>query len=225
MAAPIKLNITKITSPDGAATKTARDTQKKMASESPVDPSLLEWAEYWYPISWKGLLVAGVLAAVSACATVGFFVLQWRTTTIKERHADWRTVSLENDAAQARLEQERLKASVAWRRLTKEQHDIIVASLKGQKFDIWVGTVGNDPEAVLFWEDVTKALGTAGLNVKPFTGYARALGLGITHADGPEREAIVSAFTFAGLSLSEARGDSVSHGKLEIVVGSKPPAF
>jgi hypothetical protein len=23
----------------------------------PIEPALLDWAEYWYPISWKGVLL------------------------------------------------------------------------------------------------------------------------------------------------------------------------
>ena len=72
------------------------------ASLVAVEPSLLEWAEYWYPISWKGVLVGGLITAIGACATIAFLLLQWRTTTIREEQSDWRTTVLEAETAKAR---------------------------------------------------------------------------------------------------------------------------
>jgi hypothetical protein len=76
----------------------------KDASRVAVEPSLLEWAEYWYPISWKGVLAGGVITAIGACATIAFLLLQWRTTTIREEQSDWRTTVLEADTAKAKAE-------------------------------------------------------------------------------------------------------------------------
>jgi heme/copper-type cytochrome/quinol oxidase subunit 1 len=80
-------------------------SENQMASElSPLDPALLEWAEYWYPIAWKGLLAAGAVTAVAACATIAFLVLQWRTTSIRENQSEWRTSALELQTAEAKRE-------------------------------------------------------------------------------------------------------------------------
>jgi hypothetical protein len=79
-------------------------TNHRDASRLSVDPSLLEWAEYWYPISWKGVLAGGVITAIGACATIAFLLLQWRTTTIREEQSDWRTTLLETDTAKAKAE-------------------------------------------------------------------------------------------------------------------------
>jgi hypothetical protein len=67
----------------------------------PLNPALIEWAEYWYPISWKGVLAGGIITAIGACATIAFLLLQWRTTTIREEQSELRTVSLESQTAQA----------------------------------------------------------------------------------------------------------------------------
>ncbi len=64
-----------------------------------VDPSLLEWAEFWYPVSWKGVLAGGLITAIGACATIAFLLLQWRTTTLREEQSDWRTSVLEAETA------------------------------------------------------------------------------------------------------------------------------
>jgi len=78
-----------------------------------VDPSLLEWAEYWYPISWKGVLGGGIITAVGACATIAFLLLQWRTTSIREEQADWRTTVVESDTAKAKADLGIAQADIA----------------------------------------------------------------------------------------------------------------
>jgi hypothetical protein len=67
----------------------------------PIETSLLDWAEYWYPISWKGVLAGGVITAIGACATIAFLLLQWRTTNIREEQSELRTAALEAQTAQA----------------------------------------------------------------------------------------------------------------------------
>jgi hypothetical protein len=67
----------------------------------PLDPAQLDWAEYWYPISWKGVLAGGIITAIGACATIAFLLLQWRTTSIREDQSEWRTSTLEMQTAQA----------------------------------------------------------------------------------------------------------------------------
>jgi hypothetical protein len=85
----------------------------KGASLVAVDPSLLEWAEYWYPISWKGVLGGGFITALGACATIIFLLLQWRTTTIREEQSDWRTSVLEAETAKAKAELGTAQADIA----------------------------------------------------------------------------------------------------------------
>ncbi|MFH1342162.1 MAG: hypothetical protein ABIL01_13330 [Pseudomonadota bacterium] len=68
---------------------------------SRIPPALLEWAEYWYPISWKGVLAGGIITAIGACATIAFLLLQWRTTSLREDHSEWRTSTLELQTAKA----------------------------------------------------------------------------------------------------------------------------
>jgi hypothetical protein len=80
---------------------TATEDQKG-SDPMPIDQALLDWAEYWYPISWKGILLGGVITAVGACATIAFLPLQWRTTSIREEHSEWRTSALELQTAEAK---------------------------------------------------------------------------------------------------------------------------
>ena len=82
--------------------------------------------------------------------------------------ANSRTQQLEKDAAEARLEQERLKASMAWRRLTREQYDEIVGALRrsGGTLEISVSTPVGDPEAHLYSDDITRALLGGGVKIR-----------------------------------------------------------
>jgi hypothetical protein len=95
-------NVTNAKRAIGAETMIIMAAENQRESESvPLDPTLLDWAEYWYPISWKGVLAGGIITAVGACATIAFLLLQWRTTSIREEQSEWRTSTLEMQTAQA----------------------------------------------------------------------------------------------------------------------------
>jgi hypothetical protein len=99
----------------GDDTTTPMATKNQMSSElAPIDPALLDWAEAWYPVAWKGLLAAGVVTAIGACATIAFLLLQWRTIDIRERHSEWRTHMLELQTAEAQRDTARLNNETAW---------------------------------------------------------------------------------------------------------------
>ena len=61
----------------------------------------------------EGVLAGGILTAIGACATIAFLLLQWRTTTIREQQADWRTTVLESETARARADLGTAQASIA----------------------------------------------------------------------------------------------------------------
>ncbi|MGP0095013.1 MAG: hypothetical protein ACLPKB_34440 [Xanthobacteraceae bacterium] len=82
--------------------RTTTIVEKNNMSSSPIDSQLLAWAEYWYPIAWKGLLLAGIITAVGACFSIVFLLLQWRTINIRETQSEWRTSALELQTAEAK---------------------------------------------------------------------------------------------------------------------------
>jgi hypothetical protein len=89
-------------------------TENQKGSEPvPIAPTLLDWAEYWYPVSWKGVLAGGIITAVGACATIAFLLLQWRTTSIREEQSEWRTASLETQTVQANAALGTAQAAIA----------------------------------------------------------------------------------------------------------------
>jgi hypothetical protein len=220
----------------------------------PVDPTLLERANWWFDISWYGILLAGAAAAVAACATVAFLFIQFWSSGIREQQANWRTstlevraktadaelakanaeiaeakrqaAALENDAAQARVEQERLKAIAAWRRITREQYDILLAHLKGQSIKVQVDTVGSDYEAIQYFDDIVQTLKDAGLEIVATTRMITAIGLGVSDKDFQGKGALKRAFADAGLPLTEVQNTPQGSGGIGIlIVGSKPPPF
>ena len=67
-----------------------------MSSDLPsIDPAVLAWGEYWYPIAWKGVLVSCSVAVLAALASSGFFLLLWRASIVKDHSIDWRTTALQ----------------------------------------------------------------------------------------------------------------------------------
>ncbi len=79
----------------------------------PIDPSSLNWVRYWYPIARKGLLVAGLITVLSAIGSMGFLVLHWRTSSIRELIFDRRISVLEVQAKKAEADLVREKANIA----------------------------------------------------------------------------------------------------------------
>jgi hypothetical protein len=78
--------------------------ENQIPSSPPVSQALLAWAEYWHPIAWKCLMIAGAVTALGACVTIAFLILQWRTTSIRETQAEWRLSVLEHKVAEAKDE-------------------------------------------------------------------------------------------------------------------------
>jgi hypothetical protein len=115
----------------GEATTATSPVTNHVAFEiPPVDPATLAWAEFWYPIAWKGLIWAGGLTAVGACATIAFLLLQWRTTSIREDQSEWRTATLETQTAQAKA-----SLGIAQADIVKANAQIATAQERTAEFD------------------------------------------------------------------------------------------
>jgi hypothetical protein len=83
-------------------------TRDKNLESLPIDPSILARADWWFDISWYGLLIAGGMTALAAVATVIFLFLQFWSSGVRERHTEWRTTALETETATAKEETARL---------------------------------------------------------------------------------------------------------------------
>jgi hypothetical protein len=160
----------------------------------------------------------------------GFLVLkvqifvQGDTVTLRPNRAPGESVAANERIAQLEREAATLRAAMRPRRLGKWQHDAIVSALRGQSFEVWIGTLDHDAEAMALWQDITTALKDAGLKVVAHTSWARAQGVSITPAGGADREKLKAAFMAAGIELWDSNGEGARLTRLEIIVGSKPPA-
>jgi hypothetical protein len=168
--------------------------------------------------TWVGYKISGVVQAdadrriAEAGATAATANAEAAKAKEAAAKAHERAAGLEKEAAEARVEQERIRAEIAWRRLSKEQYDSIVAGLKGQTFEVWVGTVGDNPEAEGYWEDIVRTLKDAGLDVTSHRAWARSIGMAITPPLGPERDALKAAFAAAELSFGMQKKDRMGSG-------------
>ncbi|OBU39634.1 hypothetical protein CTM76_08445 [Photobacterium phosphoreum] len=137
------------------------------------------------------------------------------------------TAKLFLEAEQARLEQQRLKAQLAWRRLNKEQIIILKNNLNNQINDkIWLTFVGDDPESRLYYEDFNNVFSSLNIPTKFFNGYTMAVGLRILGADSESKSVVIDAFKKAGIPFDIAIESKFNYDKgVEILVGSKPPVF
>ena len=135
--------------------------------------------------------------------------------------ANERTALLENEAEQARLETERLRQQMAWRRLNEGQIRKIASGVAGLAIPLQLTGIANDPESMLFASDIRRALLTAGIKTPINSAViAGAVVVGII-IRGPKDDAlrVGQAFAAAGLDVQVKEQD----GDLEILVGSKPP--
>lgn len=137
-----------------------------------------------------------------------------------------RSVALEKESTQAKLETEKLKQQFAWRRLSKEQVAIIsdgVSKLNGG-LPITLSAITSDPESMTFASDLQHAINLGGLDIKIqasiFFGQKPFIGIEIS---GPDKETIEKAaqpFINAGLILNGHI--SPNEKEVNIRIGSKP---
>src|SRR5260221_3617059 len=78
-----------------------------------LDPALLETANTWFGRSWWGLMIAGGITALAACATVAFLILQFWSSNIKERFSDERIAANEAETRRAIADSDAAKEGTA----------------------------------------------------------------------------------------------------------------
>jgi hypothetical protein len=76
--------------------------EKPMYASVPMSQPLLDWAEFWYPISWKGVFIAGAITAIAACVTIAFLMLQLKTSSVREAESEWRAWRLQLQTVEAK---------------------------------------------------------------------------------------------------------------------------
>lgn len=164
----------------------------------------LPWANFWYD-AFNALLFLGAFAV--AVGTYGSI----KMGAVKERFSDERTAALETQTEQAKATLGVAQADIAkanenalriqlllneeirknaWRRLSKEQHDVISEAVSNSlPMKISMGFDGNDPEASMYASDLIKAFEDGGAAVHPqpsamFIGQLPVSGMIFAEAQG-----------------------------------------
>jgi hypothetical protein len=215
----------------------------------------LERANQLYTWGWR------LSASGAAVTVIGIGLLWWGTRVrdhdfenqmtnlnseagaARERagNLEIRAAGLENDAAQARLEQERLKLLVAWRSLTNDQFDALSEALRrygGHR--VLIIHAGGDSEANLFAIGLERIFTAAGWLAWP---QARThetdliFGLAIPGSTNPDTAILRAAFRSANIGFGEPvqlptpfqivrfalEGVDTPDNLPMIFVGSRPP--
>lgn len=131
---------------------------------------------------------------------------------------------LTKEAEEAKLETERLKAQVAWRRLPSDQRKMIVDDLTGKTLAIHFDYSQNDPEAMQFAEDLLKAIRDAGIiaYTHPLVAPPAPPGVIIFGTeDDPACQALKSALERANVQFKLAP----RNGPARLSIGSKLAPF
>lgn len=180
--------------------------------------------------------VAAVAAVVTGLASYAQIRLQTTVSAEKDRAFREYQLSAEENiaaakqaaaaaslkAAELELESERLRQKVAWRTLSKDQAELLVSAIGNSEFEIRVSTVGTDPEASMFFEQITATLQKTKLKVSGFTGYEVAVDTVITDKPEAASKVVQSALEAAGVSFFVVPAEAVrKDGRLELRIGTK----
>jgi multidrug efflux pump subunit AcrA (membrane-fusion protein) len=188
------------------------------------------WENFYFWASIVALILLGVMEVVSHRYTERKDELATAEQSETQRQHDEEIARLHLQAAQteeraANLERENLeiRAKVAGRRISKEQHDSIVAALSPQPrtFDI---EVMHESEAGLFASDIVKTLTDAHWTVREPTFPMGTVwtGLLISLTDDPAAGELAAAFKRANITFEIA---NERHERVTIIVGGKPSPF
>ena len=135
--------------------------------------------------------------------------------------ANERAAGLEKEAAAAKLALEKLRSQLAGRRISKEQHDLLVSLLESTPTQVSV-THPDDAEAALFAADIAQALRDAGWTVSEATGFwiQPPIGLIVSHVSQTSLETahpLARALKEAKIGVTIIPGDA----ELKLTVGVK----
>jgi hypothetical protein len=183
-------------------------------------------SDWWNTVVLIALAVAAFAAAATVFATYAVITTQKREADENAQQFERYKLSVEGKVADAKLETERLRAQVAWRRISPEQHIGLAQVLSIHGFAMYFEYSQSDPEATQFAEDIYKSLTSiSGMTVyppHPLVLPPAPPGLTVLGTDGSEKTALESALTSAGIPFTVSAATS---GAPRLSVGSKPSPF
>lgn len=178
-------------------------------------------------------IVTAALALVGGCAVYitsrirdNLSNIQMKAYETKIADAQVKLAQANEQIEKAKVEELKLKKQMQWRDVTEEQAELIIGLLSKFKIKLLLSFVKIDPEAVLYRERLHDVLIKAGVEVSFYSGYERAIGLGIRGNDLENINIILDAFNSAGIPMFYSSGKPFPIADIEILVGSKePPVF
>jgi hypothetical protein len=146
---------------------------------------------------------AANIALVAALVTgaVATVLIVWMGN-IKEEYLRRALASVNNEAAQAHLEAEKIKKEVAWGEVTPTQSKIIRDTLQNTPMQITISWTAGDPEGSAFARRLAESFLRSGVEISAFApmGFLgeEPHGLSISGSEQREVESLASALTGAG---------------------------
>jgi hypothetical protein len=163
-------------------------------------------SDWWNTVVLFALAVAALAALATAFATYAVITTQKREAEENARQFERYKLSVESKVADAKLETERLRAKVAWRRISPEQRTRLAEVLSVHGFAMYFEYSQSDPEAAQFAEDIYKSITIiSGMTVyppHPLVLPPAPPGLTVSGTDGSEKTALESALTSADIPFT-----------------------
>lgn len=185
--------------------------------------------------AWNRVMLLALAGAAIAAIIVG--IAQAAIIRLQQRADVEQKVTiarLEKDAADARLEQERLKASFAWRTLDQATANALVTGLAPHPGTVNVWYTAGDPESMFFAIQFVRVLEAAHWKVAPAAANLSGLvfGIALNDATNVDGQSLSSALTSAGVEFSTGPIPPISftsgarrvQGAPLLMIGSKKPA-
>jgi hypothetical protein len=173
----------------------------------------LETANRLYAWGWKASLVGAIITAVGVILLMlgtrvrdRDFESRISKANVEAAHANERAALLELQAAQAKLELEKLRKSLGPRRLTPEQREKLTAELSAVQYrvpKVIIGTLA-DGEVERFAMDIAQAMSAANIQVEMHTGNVSIpppIGISIK---GDREWALATSFVRAGVEFEQS---------------------
>lgn len=165
----------------------------------------------------------------------GVAFLYWGTR-VRDHDFELRIATLNQDAAVARLETEKLKAGVAWRTISADKALALERALAAKPGSVNLRYTDGDPEALFLAIQLSQIFRKANWQIAPGSlkqGNAIIFGLVLPDAAGADAISLREAFTVAQITFSPGpmpnTGTSTSFNVTTIpnapmlMVGSRPP--
>lgn len=180
--------------------------------------------------AWENWMVGSLIFAGAAALVVGF------STWVVVRLQRVEIAALEDDAAKARLESERIKSVVAWRVIPSEVGAKMEDVLSKNPGSVNLRYTDGDPEALYFAVQFSNLLAKAKWRIAPGAlklGNAVIFGISLPDAAGTDAQTLRDAFGAAHIPFSlgplqntpgfaSFSGQTIA-GAPTLMIGSRPP--